>query len=427
MTHELCLDNGMTLLSCQMDQLHSVEMGLYFKAGPLYENRQNQGVSHLLEHLCFRNLGGLSQRELYGRLDAIGATLRGSTYQEAIVFRLEFAPKYFDQALDLMSLFFQRHPWTEAEIAQEKQVVLRQIENDAPDFQERILTRYWQGKAGAFPLMGTAKSVTEMSEATLRQWQRKVFQPQNACFVLTGNFSAGMLAAAQSVMEEATNTTAEEPFEQAVPVGFCMRDEKSDVITSGEWDWAQVQLSFDVDDDLVFPLCTDVLNWILGVGLSSSLFMELRETLAITDDIQSRVETAGLFRRLIIDYFVPHEHLVESLERIGAILSGFKRYVPVSQMERTRAFFTDNLRFQYDQASEMNELTGFAWLSGNIAETDLETQAAMYEDMSCEDLNNAAQAIFRPENLIVTLEKNPDKISAKAVKNAITQLRHTLA
>lgn len=427
MTQEIQLPNGLTVLSCPMEQLHSLEMGLYFRAGPLYENRRNQGVSHLLEHLCFRSLGELSQRELYSRLDAIGATLRGSTYQEAVVFRLEIAPKYFDEALALMRRFFTPGEWAQGEIDQEKQVVLRQIENDSPDFQERAVSRYWQGKAGAFPLMGTAKSVAEMSPATLNQWRKKVFQPQNACFVLSGNFSQGMLAAAKALLAEPANTTQESPFAQAAPAGFCMRDEKSDQFSQGDWEWAQVQLSFDVDDDLVFPLCTDVLNWILGVGLSSSLFMELRETLALTDDIQSRVETAGLFRRVTIDYFAPHERLAESLARIGAILSGFKRYVPVSQMERTRAFFTDNLHFQYDQAGDMNELMGFAWLCGNIAETDLETQAAMYEDMTCEDLNNAAQAIFRPENLVVTLERNPDKISLKAVKEAVKALRHALA
>ncbi|MBQ8536629.1 MAG: insulinase family protein [Clostridia bacterium] len=427
MTQEILLANGMTVLACPMDQLHSIEMGLYFKGGALYENRQNQGISHLLEHLCFRSLNGLTQRELYAKLDAIGATLRGSTYQEALTFRLETAPKYFDAALELMSRFFLPYTWTPEEIDQEKRVVLRQIQNDAPGFQEKILTKYWQSKAGAFPLMGTEKSVTEMTAATIHKWKKNVFQPQNACFVITGNFSQGMLSAVQSVFEEIANTTQEPPFEQTTPVDFCMRDGRSDQVINGDWDWAQVQLSFDVDDDLVFPLCTDVLNWILGVGLSSSLFMELRETLALTDDIQSRVETAGLFRRLTIDYFVPHEHLVESLERIGTILSGFKRYVPVSQMERTRAFFTDNLRFQYDQASEMNELMGFAWLSDNIAETDLETQAAMYEDMTCEDLNNAAQAIFRPENLVLTLEKNPKHIASKAVKDAIARLRRELA
>jgi len=424
---EYLLSNGMTVLACPMDGLHSMEMGLYFRGGALYENRQNQGVGHLLEHLCFRNLGGLPMRELYGQLDAIGATLRGSTYQEALTFRMETAPKYFDTALDLMLRFFAPTRWTEEEISQEKRVVIRQIQNDEPDFQERILSRYWQSKAGAFPLMGTEKSITEMTSATIHKWKRQVFQPKNACFVITGNFSRGMLDAVRSALEEIPNTSNLPAFEQTTPVDFCMRDERSDSVQNGDWDWAQVQLSFDVDDDLVFPLCTDVLNWILGVGLSSSLFMELRESLALTDDIQSRVQTCGLFRRLTIDYFVPHEHLVESLRRIGAILSGFKRYVPVRQMERTRAFFTDNLMFQFDQASEMNELMGFAWLSDNIAETDLMTQAAMYEDMTCEDLNNAAQAIFRPENMVVTLEKNPDRISAKAVKDALANLRRELA
>ena len=51
--HEHRLPNGMTLLCCRQAHLHAIEFGLYFKGGTLYENRQNQGVCHLLEHLCW--------------------------------------------------------------------------------------------------------------------------------------------------------------------------------------------------------------------------------------------------------------------------------------------------------------------------------------------------------------------------------------
>ena len=55
--HEYYLSNGMTILCYPQNHLHSMELGLYLKGGTLYENRQNQGVSHLLEHLCFHGHG----------------------------------------------------------------------------------------------------------------------------------------------------------------------------------------------------------------------------------------------------------------------------------------------------------------------------------------------------------------------------------
>lgn len=424
--HELTLDNGLTFLSSRLEHLHSIEMGFYFKAGALYENRRNQGISHLIEHLCFRNLNGLTQGQLYQALDNMGASLQGTTYLEAMVFRLKIAPRFFDAALMLLTRLFLPGKWTGEEIAREKQVVLRQIEGREQDFWQEANTHYWRTVSGAFPLMGTEKSVEAMSESTIHQWKKKIFQPQNACFALAGNFSLGMEEAAKAVLGELSNTTPEPPFAQQVPIDFCMRDQKNDLLLNSDWDKAQVQLSFDINDDLVFPLCADVLNHMVGGGDSSALFMELRESLALTDEIFSAIEEVGLFRRMVIEYTVSHERLLESLSRAFEILARFCQHVGARQMDRTRVFFTTNLTFQLDQAGAMNELMGWSWLSQDGTEADLETREQMYRDITCEDLLDAAQAIFRNENLCCHIIKNPQKISAKALKETIAKCRGML-
>ena len=62
--HEHVLQNGMTLLCWPQRHLHGLEFGLYLKGGPLYETEETQGISNLLEHLCFRGLGGLNREGL---------------------------------------------------------------------------------------------------------------------------------------------------------------------------------------------------------------------------------------------------------------------------------------------------------------------------------------------------------------------------
>ena len=104
--HEHTLSNGMQLLCCPLPHLHSIEFGVYLRGGTLYENRQNQGICHLLEHLCFRCLGGMSGGELTRALDRMGATLDGSTYPEGVVFRLRVLPRFFDDAFLAGTAFF---------------------------------------------------------------------------------------------------------------------------------------------------------------------------------------------------------------------------------------------------------------------------------------------------------------------------------
>ena len=97
---EHLLDNGMTLLCWHQPHLHGVEFGLYLKGGPVYETEESQGVSHLLEHLCFRGLGGLDHDQLQRTLNRFGAEMDGMTAAEAIVFRMTVLPQFFDGALD---------------------------------------------------------------------------------------------------------------------------------------------------------------------------------------------------------------------------------------------------------------------------------------------------------------------------------------
>ena len=298
--HEQLLGNDLQLLCCPLTHLHSIEFSVYFKGGALYENRQNQGICHLLEHLCFRCLGGMKGEELTRALDRMGASLDGATYAEGVVFRLRVLPRFFDDALSLMVRIFSDIPWTEEAIAEEKRVVIRQIEQEDADFDEEVIRRYRRTTAGAFPLMGTKESVTAMTPMVIRRWQRLLFQPQNACFCLSGNFSPAMETALAETLSELENTSDEPPFAQPTPMGFCMRDSRSDYVADEEGGQAKVRIAFDIDEDRVYPLVGEVLSAITGENDSSLLFQTLREEKALVAEIDSSIEEMGMFRRLVI-------------------------------------------------------------------------------------------------------------------------------
>lgn len=422
---EIRLKNGLQISAYQLPHLHSLEMGVYLKGGSLYENRSNQGVSHLLEHLCFRNLNGLPQAQLYRQLDAMGAKLSGTTYPESVIFQMRVVPRFFDDAFELMLRLFAKGKWTEEEISAEKQVVLRQIENDEQNFLWDMSTRYFKTKAGAFPGMGTKDSVMSLSTDLIHLWKRKIFRPSNACFVLTGNFSDGMLEKVKEVLEELPDI-GPSVFEQPSPMNFCLRDDRSDEMFNADYDLAQVLIYFDIDTNLVFPACAEMLSHMTGDGLSSVLFLELREKHAMVDDISSEVVTVGSYRRFAIDYEVAHGRLTESLELVFSILSKLRMFISHEQMDRARVYFTDNERILLDKAGTMNEKLGMAWLNGNTDECDIDIRMRLHEDLTAEDIQDAAQAIFRPETMSCFIEKNPKKVKAAALRETIIKCRDML-
>lgn len=423
--HEHHLPNGMTVLCYHQNHLHSLEFGLYLRGGTLYEDEATQGVSHLLEHLCFRSLGGLNAGGINRELDKMGTVLDGSTYPEGIVFRLRTHPRFFDRVLDLFCRFFADVAWTDEQIDAEKQVVLRQIEQDECDFEEEISRAWRETTAGAFPLMGTAEAVEALSAETIRLWQQRIFQPQNACLVLTGNFSDAMEDAVIQTFEEMGNLTPDVPFVQPAPFAFAMRDASSDIVMEEEGGQAKVHIAFDLKEDTVYPLVCEVLSAITGEDNDSLLFQTMREEKALVAEIDSCIEELGEFHRLVIRYDVRQHKLEESLRLVFSLLKRLRTYVKPDRLDETRMQFTDNLVFYQDDVTGMNDLMGWACLSGDLARCDLGARAQMYNDLTHDDLLDAAQSVFRPENMTIGLQYDPAQCGCD-VNALLAELRASL-
>ena len=424
---EHVLNNGMTILCWHQPYLHGLEMGLYLKGGSIYETEETQGISHLLEHLCFRGLGGLNHEMLQRTLNRFGADLEGMTTAEAIVFRLTSLPRFFDGMLELFTRFFALTPWTPEDIAKEKAIVIRQIEQAEEDFDE-IVDRAWrETPAGVFPRMGTAEAIEALDEDTIWNWQRLVFQPQNACLVITGNFSDGMEQTAIETFMTLRNYTSEPPFEQHIPLGFGMRDAESDLIVDSDDPdaQAQVHIAFDIDEDNVFPLAARIVDAITAGNDDSILFQTLREDEALVAEIESYIQEMGQFHRLVIRYDVRQEKLTESLRKVFMYLHRLSMYVRPIRLNQVRSHFTVGSALAQDNISELNELAGWAWVAGDPSRADLDAQASQLDDLSAEELLDAAQTIFRPENLSISVERNPDLV-AEDMDKLFEELRNML-
>ncbi len=424
---EHILPNGMTILCWHQPYLHGLEMGLYLKGGSIYETEDTQGISHLLEHLCFRGLGGLNHEMLQRTLNRFGADLDGMTTAEAIVFRLTSLPRFFDGMLELFTRFFSLTPWSLEDIAKEKQIVIRQIEQAEEDFDELVDRAWRETPAGVFPRMGTAEAIEALDPDTIWNWQRLVFQPQNACLVITGNFSTGMEQTAIETFATLPNYTSEPPFEQHVPLGFCNRDESSDMIVdSADPDaQAQVHIAFDIDEDNVFPLAARIVDAITAGNDDSLLFQTLREEEALVAEIESYIQEMGQFHRLVIRYDVRQEKLTESLRKVFTYLHRLSMYVRPIRLNQVRSHFTVGSALTQDNVSEMNELAGWAWVAGDSSRADLDAQSSQLNDLSAEELLDAAQTIFKPENLVISVERDPEVVTEDMDK-LFTELRNML-
>lgn len=133
-----------------------------------------------------------------------------------------------------------------------------------------------------------------------------------------------------------------------------------------------------------------------------------------------------MFRRLAIRYDVRQEYLELSLRRVFALLCRLRTYIRPVRLEQTRLQFTDNCLFDFDSASSMNRLLGWAWVAEDVSRADLDAQADLYLNLTAEELLDAAQAVFRPENMTISIQRDPE-VNPADLAPLLKELRAMLA
>ena len=114
------LNNGITLISHKLNNTHCVTISVNFKVGSIYESNDNNGITHLVEHLFFREWDTLGQEKLYYEMLAMGAEIIGKTYRDFVSFSITVVPEFFNNAFCLITKCLNRFSWDNQSIILEK-------------------------------------------------------------------------------------------------------------------------------------------------------------------------------------------------------------------------------------------------------------------------------------------------------------------
>lgn len=107
------LKNGITFISQKLDNVHSVTISVNFKVGSLYEDQINNGITHLIEHLFFRQWDNLPQKQLYYEMQCMGAEIAAKTFHDYVSFSITVTPDSFIKAFKLITKCLNKFDWTD--------------------------------------------------------------------------------------------------------------------------------------------------------------------------------------------------------------------------------------------------------------------------------------------------------------------------
>ncbi len=271
------LPNGLTVLTEQMQHVRSVSVGIWVKTGSRHEEPEFNGISHFVEHMLFKGTRNRSAEEIARQVDSIGGNMDAFTAKECISFNVKVLDEHLPKAMDVLSDLVLNPVFDGKDISRERGVILEEIkmDEDNPDYlvHEIFTQSFWKDHPLGKPILGTKETVRRFERPLLLDYYDKRFYPANL-----------IVAAAGNVQHEQFSDLVRESFGTLAPVknGFHETPPKvvARIIMRNKKALEQVQLCIGVPSYSVSHesrYAGYVLNTLLGGGMSSRLFQNIRE------------------------------------------------------------------------------------------------------------------------------------------------------
>ena len=281
------LPNGMRVATESLPGIQSVAIAVTVDVGARHELVRQGGISHVLEHMAFKGTTRRNARQIAEEFDDIGGNLNAYTSQEHTVYYAKVLKEDVAVAVDILADILQHSVFDEEELSRERQVILQEIamHNDTPDdlvfdhFQEQA----YPGQPLGRSILGTTELVDGFRRDDLTEYMRMHYHPSRMVLTATGHVEhEHFLALAAQAFTQAAVAGAAEVVEGKYTGGGSIRNK----------DLEQLHLvlglpGLSVRDKDYYAL--QLLSIILGGGMSSRLFQEVREKRGLAYTVQSFV------------------------------------------------------------------------------------------------------------------------------------------
>jgi predicted Zn-dependent peptidase len=291
------LANGLRVLTESMPSVRSASIGIWADVGSSLESREQRGISHLVEHMLFKGTERRSAREIAEVMDGVGGNLNAFTDKETTCYYAKVIDRHVPLALDVLSDMFLRSLFDAQELAKEQNVVLEEIKmyDDSPDelIHDLFLQTMWSGSNLGAPTIGFVDTVTAVTPADLRAHMNRHYAPNSIVVAASGNVEHDRVVELVAQSFERFEGISER-VEPDAP-----RTTPSALVRQKDCEQAYVVLGsrgLCVRDDRRYAL--SVLDTVLGGGMSSRLFQEIREKRGLVYTVysfQAAYRAAGLF------------------------------------------------------------------------------------------------------------------------------------
>ncbi|MCX6012985.1 MAG: pitrilysin family protein [Chloroflexi bacterium] len=399
------LNNGLRIVTMPMPQTYSVCLGFFIGAGGRYEDSAISGLSHFIEHICFKGTKRrVNSKEISETIDGVGGVLNGATNHEITLYWAKVTRPHFNLALDLLVDLIRNSRFEEQDINKERKVIIEEINSSLDSPQERVSMLLedimWPDQPLGRDVAGTKETLNNINRQIMLDFLNSQYIPNNTVISVAGNIEHDEIV--DSINAMLGDWSSSKPG-----IWYPVIDNQSEPrLIVEKRSIEQVNLCLAVKGYSLFHpdrFVKDLINVILGKGMSSRLFVNIREKLGLAYDIHSYTNSfmdAGTFT-----IYAGVDPINTSLA-IKSILSEMDklRQEKVSQQELTKVKEMSKGRLLLRMEDTTNVIMGIG--SQEILTKDIITVDQLIEivDMiTAEDIQRVARDIFRTDKLSLSI------------------------
>ncbi|RCX13873.1 putative Zn-dependent peptidase [Anaerobacterium chartisolvens] len=412
MFRKLTLENGVRVVCEKIDHVRSVSVGIWVGTGSRNESRENNGISHFIEHMLFKGTQRRSAKDIAESIDNIGGQLNAFTGKECTCYYTKTLDTHFEFALDVLSDMFFNSKFDKRDIDVERKVILEEIgmyEDSPEELVHDILSEsVWEGNPLGYPILGVEQCLNGINEDSIRKYMLLNYTPSNVVISVAGNFDDDKLP---DTINRYFGGWKSDVSKRA---GY-EKVQFINSVKSREKKTEQIHICMGFEgiehgNDSLYTLLA--INNILGGGMSSRLFQRIREEKGLVYSIYSypsSYQKAGLFT---IYAGMNPKHISKVIPLISEEISRLKK-AGISEEELIKS--KEQLKGNYilgleSTSSRMNSIGKAELMLGSI--NSPEEVLAKIDRVSMEDMWEVVERIFDISNVSFTavgkLKKNID-------------------
>ncbi|TCS62654.1 M16 family metallopeptidase [Varunaivibrio sulfuroxidans] len=350
------LDNGLRVLSDPMDSVETVSAGIWIEAGSRFEQLPINGVSHFLEHMTFKGTARRSAQAIVQEIEDVGGQINAYTSRENTAYYAKALKEDLGLIVDIIADIVQNARLDAEELERERSVILQEI-SQSVDTPEDIVFDYFQTAAFpdqpiGWPVLGSSEGVRAMPRKSIRDYMTRYYTP-----------SRMILSAAGKIDHDHLVALAENAFPRASgDVRETVAPPQKSRYQGGEFrqyrDLEQVQIilgfegvSFDDPD----YYAASVFSTLLGGGMSSRLFQEIREKQALVYSIYSFLTAYDDGGAFAIHAGTGEEEAQTLMPLICAEIQKARTFVSAEEIARARAQLKAGILMAMESTSARSE------------------------------------------------------------------------